>query len=218
MKDYDLVLFDLGGLLVNPGGMRQFMELTGLDPEEIRRRWLDDESLISYETGQMTDLEFAEHLVSAWRLPFKAEAFLEEMRSWPSELYPGARELLEQAKQRLPTGCLTNTNPILWPKIRDDLGLGLLLDHHFVSFEMGYVKPAGEVYDYVVNRTGLQPGRILFFDDLEANVKGGRQAGFDSYRVDNVTQIREIMVMKGIIGSPEEFQGLRQPGPAEPPP
>ena len=88
MNDYDLVLFDLGGLFIDPGGMSQFTKLTGLGPEEIKRRWFYDDCLMKYETGRMTDLEFAEHLVSTWRLPFKAPAFLDEMRSWPIEVYP----------------------------------------------------------------------------------------------------------------------------------
>jgi len=198
-NNYDLVLFDIGGLFMNLGGMPKFVRWTGLDPREIRQRWLDDECVAKYETGRMTDIEFAGHIVSSWDLPFGAEGFLDEMRSWPAELCPGGIELLVQVKRRLPTACLTNTNAIQWPKTRDGLGLGVMFDHHFVSYEIGYVKPSPEAYEYVVRKTGLQPGRILFFDDNEANVVGGRNAGFDGYQVDNVTQIRDVLVLKRLI-------------------
>ena len=53
----------------------------------------------------------------------------------------------------------------------DRLGL------QFVSFKIGHMKPAAEIYRYVERETGLRPEEIVFFDDSPANVEGARACG-----------------------------------------
>lgn len=181
------------------GGMPKFIEWTGLTAQQIKQRWLEEDCVVKYETGRMTNGEFANRIVSTWGLPIEPEEFLSELRSWASELYPGSIELLQQVRERRSIACLTNTNPIQWPRVRDELGLGIMFHHHFVSYEMGQVKPFREAYEYVVNDTRVPPSRILFFDDSEANVVAGREVGIHSYLVDDLSQIRDTLAAKGIV-------------------
>jgi putative hydrolase of the HAD superfamily len=48
---------------------------------------------------------------------------------------------------------------------------------------MGLRKPERAAFERVARAIGVAPGRILFFDDTEANVAGARAAGFQAVHV-----------------------------------
>ena len=66
------------------------------------------------------------------------------------------------------------------------IGLDRLLRarHRFASHLLGLVKPDPAIYRAVERETGHPGSRILFFDDLEANVRGAREVGWTGVRVD----------------------------------
>ncbi len=56
----DFVLFDLGGVLIDPGGVGPMRELSGLGcEEEVWARWLSCRWVRSFEAGQCSPQEFA---------------------------------------------------------------------------------------------------------------------------------------------------------------
>ncbi|HOT63073.1 MAG TPA: HAD family phosphatase [Treponemataceae bacterium] len=55
-------------------------------------------------------------------------------------------------------------------------------DFALFSCELGLVKPESAIYRACVERSGFMPGEIVFFDDMEANVRSAREAGIDAYR------------------------------------
>jgi len=60
---YDIVLFDLGGVLVRLGGVDAMRVLSGIDGEdEIWRRWLTSRWVRDFERGRCSPDAFAEGL------------------------------------------------------------------------------------------------------------------------------------------------------------
>ena len=45
----------------------------------------------------------------------------------------------------------------------------------------GEIKPEGAIYRIVIEKLGLKPNEIVFFDDLEANVDAARAAGMRAF-------------------------------------
>src|ERR1700733_6855878 len=75
----EFVLFDLGGVLIDPGGVGPMRELSGLgSDEEVWARWLDCRWVRSFEGGRCTPEEFAAGVVADWELGLEPAAFLEE--------------------------------------------------------------------------------------------------------------------------------------------
>jgi putative hydrolase of the HAD superfamily len=50
-------------------------------------------------------------------------------------------------------------------------------DHLFHSFQVGLAKPDPAFFTHIVETLGVEPQEAVFVDDLEANVRGARQAG-----------------------------------------
>ena len=57
----DLVLFDLGGVLIQPGGVAAMRALAGIDSDEaLWARWLGCRWVQRFEAGGCTPEEFAD--------------------------------------------------------------------------------------------------------------------------------------------------------------
>jgi HAD superfamily hydrolase (TIGR01509 family) len=190
MRRPQLILFDLGGVFVKLGGMPQFMQWTGLSADAIKSRWLASTVVQQFETGRIPYDAFADGLLSEWPIPMTKAEFYAELRSWASQLLPGALDTLRAIRTQYTTGCFTNTNPVQWPFVRDTLGLGRMFLHQFVSYEIGYVKPLPDAFRHVAESLDVSPSSVLFLDDSADNVEAGRQFGFDSHLVEGPTGVR----------------------------
>lgn len=202
MRDcpYDVVLFDLGGVLVRLRGPAFLLELTGMASEEdFWRRWLSCEWVRSFERGGCSAAEFSAGLVAEWGLGVSAEEFLEAFHNFPEGLYEGAAELVAEVRQRAKVGCLSNSNPPNWELMEQGWGLGAMFDFVFVSHLMGRVKPDREVFDHVVATLGLPAQRIIFLDDNLENVEGARNAGLVARQVKAPQEARSALVSLGVL-------------------
>ena len=107
---FELVVFDLGGVLADFGGVGPMRELAGIDTdEEVWTRWLASPWVRAFERGSCTATEFSVGLVREWGLPTSPQEFLDSFRSWLAVPFPGAEDLVRSVKDRLPVACLSNT-------------------------------------------------------------------------------------------------------------
>ena len=58
-----------------------------------------------------------------------------------------------------------------------------LFDHVFYSQEMGLSKPSAAIYQQMILELKTKPSRVLFFDDLLANVEGAAAVGINAIQV-----------------------------------
>jgi putative hydrolase of the HAD superfamily len=196
----DIVLFDLGGVLMDFGGVGPMKELSGIETDdEMWRRWLTCEWVRIFERGGCTPEEFAAGIVSDWPLPVTADVFLASFESWHLGTMPGADELVASVRATLPTGCLSNTNASHWERNFGQVPLLEGFDFTFLSFELGVVKPDREMFDRVAELLPVPPSQVLFLDDNILNVDGAVDAGFMARHVKGVDEARAALVDAGVL-------------------
>jgi glucose-1-phosphatase len=196
----DIVLFDLGGVLVDFGGVAPMRELARIDSdEELWQRWLTCPWVRRFERGDCSADAFAQGIVADWGLDITAGAYLEAFSSWPGEELAGAVELVTDVKANFAAGCLSNTNALHWEAHRTRWPVIGALDHRFLSFELGAVKPDRQIFDTVAHRLKVDPGRILFLDDNLLNVAGASESGFSAHHVQGVAAARDTLKAAGIL-------------------
>jgi FMN phosphatase YigB (HAD superfamily) len=189
-----MVLFDLGGVLIELGGAATMADLSGVDDEgELWRRWLDCSWVRAFEAGHCGAEEFSRGVVDDWALPVSPAEFLDVFASWPVGPLEGAERLVRQTAGEVPTGCLSNTNEVHWDGNAEQWPIIAEFGHRFVSHRMGRVKPDAEVFIWVADALGVPPGSVLFLDDVEVNVEGARAAGFRAERVVGVDAARRAL-------------------------
>lgn len=206
----DLVLFDLGGVLIELQGVADLSELAGIeDPSELWRRWLGCRWVRTFESGRCSADEFAAGVIEDWALPIGGDEFLERFAAWPTGPLPGAEELVRATSAKVITGCLSNTNAIHWDGNVERWTLLSHLSHQFVSHRMGLVKPDAEVFMIVAGSVPAPPHSTLFLDDNLVNVEAAREAGFRAEQVSGVEDARAVLVSAGILDgdSPTERWG-----------
>ena len=197
---HEAVVFDLGGVLVELGGVEEFGQLVGETREEvIWQRWLGSEWVRRYERGLCSREAFAEGAVAEFGIALPPQEFLDRFLRWPKGLLPGAEALVRGVRTDLHVACLSNTNELHWNHQLDAFGLRALFEQHFTSHELGMVKPDREIYDHLVTALGLPPERIVFLDDNQLNVDGARAAGLDAHRTVGVAQARAVLGERGLL-------------------
>jgi FMN phosphatase YigB (HAD superfamily) len=190
----ELVLFDLGGVLIELSGVATMADLSGVDDErELWRRWLDCRWVRAFEAGRCSAEEFSRGVVDDWALPVSPAEFLDVFASWPVGPLDGAELLVRQTARQVPIGCLSNTNEVHWDGNAEHWPIVAEFGHRFVSHHMGRVKPDAEVFTWVADAVGVAPERVLFLDDVEVNVEGARAAGFRAERVVGVGSARKAL-------------------------
>lgn len=199
-SDIDIVLFDLGGVLIDFGGVDPMKALAGIDSDdELWRRWLSCRWVRSFERGDCTEEAFATGVIDDWRLPIEPRAFLDAFRTWPGGVLPGAETLLRDVQQSVPAGCLSNTNALHWDHNFSRLAILDAFDYRFLSFELGQVKPDRDLFERVAGLLPAPPDRVLFLDDNAVNADGATAAGFRAAHVRGVDEARAALVAMRVL-------------------
>ncbi len=195
----EVVLFDVGGILIKMSGIGIWKQLTGLtDEAEVWRRWLHCPVVKAFERGHSSGDEFAQGMIETHRLPVGKEEFLDSFRTWPGGLFDGARELVDDVAGHLRKGCFSNTNEVHWTEPCNQ-AIHKLFDLHFLSFEMGCVKPDAEAFRHVAETLDCAPGAIFFIDDNIINVDAARAGGFDAQVAKGPEEARQVLADHGLM-------------------
>jgi HAD superfamily hydrolase (TIGR01509 family) len=201
MADVEVVLFDLGGVLVDFVGIAEMRALAGIDDhEEATRRWLACRWMRAFERGECATGDFAEGVVADWELPVDAPVFLDLFAGWLRDPLPGAAELVAEVEAAgVAVGCLSNTNAFHWDRCAAHWSFINDMEHRYLSYELGLVKPDRELFDRVSELAEVPPDRILFLDDNTPNVEGALAAGFRSAQTRGVAAARRALVESGVL-------------------
>jgi putative hydrolase of the HAD superfamily len=197
-----VVLFDLGGVLVQLRGIEIMREWLGytLSEEELWRRWLHSPSVRQYETGRMAAEEFACGVVAEFGLPLEPERFLQSFGEWPITLYPGASQLLARIPGGYRRAVLTNSNALHWPRVLSAIESGAAFDLHFASHLTGRIKPDADAFEHVLEALGCVAADVLFLDDNLLNIEAARLVGMHASCVKGPVEAQRALRDFGIIG------------------
>lgn len=201
---FDVLLFDLGGVLMDFAG---FDELRGLLPgslrrSEVRDRWIHSPAVQRFERGEITARRFAEAVIEDLGIPLEPPEFLTAFVEWARPPCPGAIELLQRLGKRHRIAALSNANELHTPLHRTRFEH--VIDTFYFSDEIGAVKPERAIYEHVIGDLGVPAGRIAFFDDTPVNVEAARQQGMRAFEVDGLVHLEAQL----------HELGLLSPGPA----
>ena len=193
------VVLDIGGVLVKLGGMETLLRWTGLGPSALKSRWLNSETVISFETGRMPFDVFASKTIDALSLPVNADQLAAEMRAWMTEPYDGAFELIAAVRERHKLACMCNLNELRWPQVQQVLSVEAAFPRRFVSFQVGLVKPDPAFYALVAKELDTNPQEIYLFDDSKENVEAAKGCGWNAWQVLGIEALDTELKRQGLL-------------------
>lgn len=201
MTTIDVLLFDLGGVLVEFSGVQDVAPLLRgrASESEILERWSHCPHTEQFCLGKLSQREYAERFVRDWDIDLPAEAFLREFRSWSRRLLPGAAELLASLRPRFRLAALSNSNELHWERNSNDLGVTGLFEIAISSHQVGVCKPDPGIYLAALDRLGVSPEAVMFFDDVHANVVAASALGIHAFQVDGVEGARARLIKERLL-------------------
>jgi putative hydrolase of the HAD superfamily len=202
MFPFDVILFDVGGVLLTNGWdhCERYVVLDqfGLDRDEFEARHpkLND----AWERDAISAKEYLDATVFYEPRDFTADDFMQAMLAQSVLLPDGALSILQElaASGKWMLGCLNNEarepNEYRFRKynLRDAFDVALS------SCYMGLRKPRPEIYRRALDILGKPAERILFIDDRAENAAGAAAAGMKAIRFEGAEKLRRDLEMLGV--------------------
>lgn len=195
----EVILFDLGGVLVELGDYPVPPEwLPGNDGFTLAQ-WFSSETALLFEKGQIPAEEFSRRFKKELAIQASIEQIMQSFSSWPIGLYAGAHELLTELGKSYRLAVLSNTNEIHWPRITQEFSIPAYFEHVFSSHLLHCAKPEQDIFKHVIKELKMNPRSILFLDDNLANVNVSRQLGMQGFHVQGIKQVKQVLDSIGIL-------------------
>jgi FMN phosphatase YigB (HAD superfamily) len=200
----DVILFDLGNVIL-PFNHFQIAEKLSLfsrrnefqKPEKIFSYLFDlREGVINaFDTGKVSPEEFFRSLKEFFQLSL---SFKEFVPIW-SDIFTEDQEvsaIIRSLKGRWRLGLLSNTDPLHFNYILENFLIIRTLDQWILSYDVGFKKPAPEIYRTAIEWAGVDPGKIVFIDDIKGHVEAAMSLGMQGIHFISAQQLREELAIR----------------------
>ena len=179
-REIDAVVFDLGGVLLD------------WDPRYLYRQLFDDPGEMSEFLARVCTSEWhrahdlgVDTTQSCQALALEHPRYAEMIMAWAhrgEEMIRGSIDgtveiLAELRAARLPVFALSNMEPDRYVTRRERFPFMNWFDGSVISGLEGVAKPDPQIFQILLNRHGLDPGRTAFIDDSPGNVAAARELG-----------------------------------------
>lgn len=205
MSLFDVILFDIGGVLLTNGwdhGDRALIfSRFGIDAAEYQERQAASYEL--WDTGWITADQFLDQTIFHCPRPFTRQEYWQAVLERSQVLEDGAMGILEEiaASNRYLVGALNNepreTNHYRFERF----GLGRWLKVRLSSCYLGLHKPDLAYYRRALDILGVRPERILFIDDRVANVAAAQQVGMQALLFEGERKLRGELEERGVLAA-----------------
>ncbi|QQO08299.1 HAD family hydrolase [Breznakiella homolactica] len=197
------VVFDFGNVisLPQPGDtMEVLAALAGMDPETMGRLYW--ELRHEYDQGTSTGKQYYRKILSNAGVSLGEEK-IEEMIRIDTESWCGINaetvKLMENIRGAgLKLGILSNMPQEFLDMARSKLPVLSMPDEAVFSCEVDAVKPGRKIYEILIEKMDAPPESLVFFDDLDVNVKGAEAAGIRAFLWKNPESARRELQKLGI--------------------
>jgi HAD superfamily hydrolase (TIGR01509 family) len=194
----DALLFDFGNIVVDIDFTRAFdvwARAAGVSPAVVAEHFSFDKAYEAHECGEIEGAAYFCSLRDSLEIQLSDQQLLAGWNAIFLQPAPGMRELLPRLASAMPLYLFSNTNALhhaFWSE--EYRGLLESFRTIFCSHQLGSRKPSPNAFRQVVEKIGIAPARLAFFDDLPENVEGARQAGLVAFHVTSSIELRRALV------------------------
>lgn len=191
--DVDFLIFDLGNVIIDIDYQRTLNLIKSKLEESLHDQvdfFYQTEFHKSYEKGLISSVQFRDEVRDYFGQSWSDQEIDTLWNSLLGKIPPQRLDLVQELRKKYQVGVLSNTNEIHIDAVHEMLKAehGLerfdsIFDWVFYSHEMGLAKPSAEIYEKMLAELNTSPERVLFFDDLKANVEGAKAVGIHAVQV-----------------------------------
>jgi putative hydrolase of the HAD superfamily len=200
----EVILYDLGNVILP---FNHFQIAEKLSRFSQRKEFQDPPKMFSYlfdfekgavngyEVGKVSSLEFFQSLRELFQLSLSFEDFIPIWNEIFIEDQEVSQIILSQ-KGRWRLGLLSNTNPLHFDYALAKFSIIRVFDRWILSHEVGFKKPAVEIFQKAIQWASVEPRKILFIDDMKKHVEVAASLGIQGIHFVSAVQLREELSLK----------------------
>jgi HAD superfamily hydrolase (TIGR01509 family) len=196
MKNYEVIIFDLGGVILNLD-----YTLTTKAFQSLGLKNFDEIYAQANQTSLFDDLEIgkisAQFFINSL-LPYLPQGVTANkvVHAWNAMIldFPQERlDLLVELRKTKKVFLLSNTNEIHIQAVNRSLAnttnqkIESFFDKVYLSHEIGLRKPNVEIFEFVCKDQNITPSTALFIDDTIRHVEGAKRIGLNAIHLENKT-------------------------------
>lgn len=200
-QNVQAVVFDLGGVLID------------WNPRYLYRQLFSDEAAMeTFLATICTDAWHRHHdlgvdvTASCRQLAEQHPGHRDLIMAWAERgeemaagQFDGTVEVLRALKdQGMPCYALSNMEPDAFAIRRDRFPFMGWFDGHVISGLEGVAKPDRKIFDLLLERYDLDPGRTVFIDDVPRNIETARELGLLAIRFTSSGELRTALAGHGL--------------------
>jgi len=195
------ILFDLGGVILDinvQATLKKFYEL-GFPAQLMQYpHSMNTDLFFKYETGKMKVEQFRDEIRKVSGSGVGDEVFDEAWNSMLVRIPRERTDLLKTLANRYSLYMLSNTSdlhaPVFEKMFEESAGMKMhdLFTKIYYSYEIGYLKPDLDAWEYVINNAGIKPEETLFLDDNIQNIKASQELGFQAIHIHERTNLMDL--------------------------
>jgi len=169
---YQLIIFDLGGVVFTNGTRRFIKALTqrySLDQSKVKQV-LDGSIGYDYRRGVLSRDEFWDKVISQLKLTENSEKLEQEWIGY-YELIEETKELILKLRKKYQVWYLSNNVKERAAALDKKFGFTKWFDGGIFSHEVGMIKPNPDIYRLLLEKAQVKPQKTIFIDDKESSLK-----------------------------------------------
>jgi epoxide hydrolase-like predicted phosphatase len=194
-----LLIFDMGKVFVYFDWGRTydaFVEVTKRDLESVKTAFAA--VYFPYERGDITTQDVINHLNKKLESSLTHAEFSALWTSTLDEDKEMTQLLQTLRKTGLPMYLLSNINEVSFGHLQDNFNVSQHFDELVLSYKVGHIKPALEIYHEVLNRSKMPAQNCLFIDDMYENIEAAKAVGINGIHFNGIQDLKNKLTDYGI--------------------
>jgi len=196
---YEAIFCDLGNVLINFDhriAVKKILANTRKNEHDIYQLFFDSGLTKDYEEGKISSSDFFKKVRDSLELDMGNEKLLP---IWNDIFFEGPlnkkiQAFLGEAKEKYKLVMISNINETHWEFLKNRVPVFSKFDKLILSYEVGFRKPAKEIYDAALKSANAVPSKAFYIDDRKDLIEAASKFGIKGVAFEGEEAFEKIKV------------------------
>jgi FMN phosphatase YigB (HAD superfamily) len=196
-KKYDAIFCDLGNVLIDFDhklAVRKILSYTSKKENDIYQLFFDSGITKLYEEGEIDSGEFFQMVKDSLGLDIGPKVFFPIWNDifFETGLNKNIHNLLKKLKGKYKLIMMSNINKSHFEFLKTKMQVFKVFDKLILSYEVGFRKPAFEIYKAGLKAVGSECPRVFYIDDRKDLIEAAMKFGIKGIVLDGEEAFEKI--------------------------
>ena len=194
---YEAIFCDLGNVLINFDhriAVKKILTNTKKNEHDIYQLFFDSGITKDYEEGKISSSDFFKKVRDSLNLDIGNEKLLPIWNGifFETSLNKKIQAFLAKVKEKYKLVMISNINETHWEFLKNKIPIFSKFDKLILSYEVGFRKPAIEIYNAALESVKTAPSKAFYIDDRKDLIEAASKFGIKGMSFDGEEAFRKI--------------------------